>query len=135
MDETLEKKQITLPLTRGKSAVHRVISIYASLFQDKYGFKWKGNYAMYGKFVKQLLEDYTEVQLAFLLIVFFNWKGMADDNQRDQDFLCNIAFPITAFMKGVTKYEAYTRNVLGKDFDNEEALYKDISIHFRALSS
>lgn len=131
--ETEIKPIITLPITRGKSPVMRLLSIYCSLFIDKFGVSYKGSVPMTLKQFKDLLVVYSELQLAALLIVYFNWKGMAGDNFKDQDFLCSIAFPPTAFRSSISKYEVYARNVMGMPFDDDEKLLPIVGTHFKTL--
>lgn len=125
---------ITLPIIRGKSPTARVFSIYCSLFLDKFGMGYKGSVPMAMKQVKDLLVSYTELQLAMLLIIYFEWKGMSGDNFKDQEYLCNVAFPPTMFRSQISKYEIYARNVMNLDFDNDEKLLPLVGKHISQLT-
>lgn len=122
-----EQSKITLPLSRGKSEVPRLISIYGTLFKDKYGFNIRGNsYPVLGKVFKDLLKDYTEIQIAWLLCIFFDWRGVDGNNDREVQWLTDNAHSIILFKSGMNKniYELYVRNFLGQDdvFDDDEKL-------------
>lgn len=114
------KNEITLPLTRGNTPLKRVDSIYGSLFQSKYGFyPTTATIGSRLKTIKELLKSFTELQLALLFIVFFNWKGMNDSNEKEQAYLQSKTHALPIFKFNNSQYEAYVRNVAGysKEFD------------------
>ena len=66
----------TLNEKSGKTPVNRLQSLYSLLFKNLYGFKPKPTtYPQTGGVFKQLLKDYSEIQIACLLIVFFLMIG------------------------------------------------------------
>lgn len=129
---------ITLNPAQGKTPVSRLQSLYGKLFSHLYGFKPKPTtYPQTGKVFKDLLGSYTEIQIACLLIVFFNWQGMTDKEQSEKDWLVKNAHSIFQFRGGLNKYEAYTRNVAGwgEEFDNDSKLYDIVRKKIAQLST
>lgn len=136
--ENIETKIITLPISRGKSPVTRLQSIYSTLFYHLYGFKIKASiYPQLGIVFKKLLVDYSEIQIAWLLIVFFNWHGMNDNDNRETEWLTKNAHSIFQFKGAVNKYETYVRNISGynEEFDNDEKLFQLVGNWIKELST
>lgn len=119
------KSNITLNPAQGKTPVSRLQSLNSKLFNHMYGFAPK-NYAETGTVFKSLLDSYSEIQIACLLIVFYNWRGMDDKDDGAFKWLTDQAHSPFIFKKNVSKYEAYCRNVAGwgDEFENDEKLYK-----------
>lgn len=111
-----------LPDSRGKNYIFRVLSIYRDLFRNKYGFAPTISVPRFGKSIKELVSTYSELQIAALLVVFFNWKGITGDNDFESTKLINAAYPIQWFHTSINQYEVYLRNVFHLDFENEEAV-------------
>lgn len=131
-----EEVKVTLNTDRGKSPVTRLMSLYSHLFNHLYGFNPKS--AMFGplgKVFKETLINYSEIQIACLLIVFFNWKGMGDNDKKEEDWLINNAHSIFIFKSGLAKYEVYARNVAGwvDEFDNDTLLYPIVRFHLQKI--
>lgn len=113
---------ITLPIHRGKTSHQRLDSIYIDLYNNLYSSK--PSYADIGKrqkIFKDLLKVYTELQIATLLIIFFNWNGMDNQSEREKDYLIKNAHSITLFKYDINKYELYTKNVSGYKDEFEES--------------
>lgn len=126
IQEDTSSGKITITLGRkGESSVAVLQRLFSHLFQHLYGFKPKSTtYPQMGGVFKQLLKDYSEIQIACLLIVFFNWQGMTDSSPKEKDWLISTAHSIYQFRGGISKYEAYIRNYkdMGKEFENDEEL-------------
>ncbi len=120
-----EVSKVTLNPKQGKTPIARLQSLYSLYFRHTYGFKPK-NYAELGKCLKDLLRLYSEIQIASLLIVFFNWQGMDNHQQGEKDWLIKSTHSIWLFKRGINQYEAYIRNVQGltEEFEDDEKLYK-----------
>jgi len=102
----------TLPLDRGKTPILRLLSIYKDCFRHLYGFSYKPNFGRDLKVFKELLEQYTELQLARLLVAYFNWN--------DNSFLLSTVYSIQVFKTYLPKLEAHVRNIEGEPFDDED---------------
>ncbi len=109
-----------LPETRGKTYILRILSVYCDLFKDKYGFQPSLSFGKLGKLIKSLMESHTELQIAAMLIVFFNWAGMDGGSDFDRDKLVNAAHSFGWFYGTINQYEIYLRNIQRLEFDNEE---------------
>lgn len=127
----------TLPLSRGSNPAQRVLSIYGTLFSNLYGFIDNTSYPKKVGIVSKLLKDYTELQLAYLLIVYFNWNGMSGNDKREREFLINSTHSIGLFASGINKYVAYTKNVLGfsKEFDDSDNLLEKVGEYIQNLTT
>lgn len=108
-----------------KMALKRVVGVYQVLFRDKYGFGVKSvSFGPINKVLKELLTTYSETQLKFLLMIYFRWKGMNDNDTREELYFNSRTHDIFTFKFNLNKFEAYGRNVLGynEEFDKEEEL-------------
>lgn len=124
--QAVKEEKVTLSLQQGNSPVKRLISLYSKLFMDVYGYKVNSaSYGIIGKTLKDLLVNYSEIQLACLLVVFFAWRGMDDKSEKEQEWLLKNTHSPFYFRKDLTKYETYVRNVAGwsKEFDDDKLLY------------
>lgn len=134
---TISDKKITLPIQRGKTAVTRLTSIYDTLFENLYGFKNKNNLPLTNSLFKKMLETYSEVQIACLLTIYFDWSGMDNNNNREKQWLLDNAHPILIFKSKLSVYEAYARNVsgYGNDFDDDKKMLSIVAKHIVELST
>ena len=137
IDIPLEVKKI-LPIERGKTPHQRVDSIYCDLFKDKYGvYPNNSTIGMRLKVLKELCQNYTELQLSFLLIVFFAWRGMQDNNDKEQNYLQGKAHDLFTFRYNISQYEVYTRNVANysKEFDDSDLLLSLVGKYITELKN
>jgi len=116
-----------LPIQRGNSYIKRILSIYSDLFRNKYGFHPKVTMGKFGSLMKALHENLSEVQIAALLIVFFNWKGMTNSDAFEEKKLLGATHNPGWFSSSINQYEAYIRNVWGLNFDDENEVVKFVS--------
>lgn len=113
--------ELTLPTHRGKLAHQRLDSIYIDLYYNLYLSKPSvSDIGKRLKIFKDLLSVYTELQIAILLITFFNWNGMDNNSSKDRDFFTNNAHAIHLFKYNINKFELYIKNVSGYkvEFEN-----------------
>ncbi len=123
-----------LPLTRGKTYILRVLSIYTDLFRYTYRFYPQLPIGRFGKALKVLMGSHTELQIAALLIVFFNWRGMDGNDTFEIQNLQKVTHNFGWFFSSVNKYEAYLRNIYGLDMDNEEDVRDFVSKNMVAIN-
>lgn len=104
----------TLPSVRGKAPVHRVYSIYSDMYNSVYGIRPTWNSGKL-KVIKDLLNDYTELQLAVLIIIFLKDKDI---------YLLENGHPLFNFKYNLDKYVAQVRIKEGllKEFDGSDDL-------------
>lgn len=122
-----------LPESRGKTYILRVLSVYCDLFKDKYGFMPTISFGKFGKLLKSLIESHTELQIAAMMIVFFDWAGMdgGDDFQREK--LINSGHSLGWFFSTTNQYEIYLRNVRKLNFNNEDDVRNFVGTSLLAL--
>lgn len=82
---------------RGKTYIMRVMSIYKDLFRNKYGFNPQINIGRFGKSLKELITTKTEMQIASMMIVFFNWRGMQGNSDYDENKLISATHSFAWF--------------------------------------
>lgn len=109
-----------LPEKRGSNYIQRITSVYSDLFKDKYGFYPAINFGKVGNLLKSMILNHTELQIAAMLIVFFDWAGMDGSSDFDREKLVNAAHSFGWFYGTTNQYEIYLRNVLKINLDNEE---------------
>lgn len=122
-----------LPESRGKNYITRIISIYIDLFRDKYGFVPQITYSRWGRQLKSLIENHSELQIASMLIVYFNWKGMAGDDDWAEQKLIDAGHNLGWFFSTVNTYQIYLRNVFNLEFDNEDKVKEFVGTHMNSL--
>ena len=130
-DEIKHYGRPTLPLSRGKTRAMRLLSIYCHLFKEKFGVEAKLNIGMANKIFNDLCNSYSEVQVALLLIAYFNWKGMNGNDMKESDYLSGQAYPLGLFKSGVSKYEVYMRNIERVEFDNDDKVLLIVANYFK----
>lgn len=122
-----------LPEVRGKTYIMRVLSIYTDLFRHKYGFYPQLPIGRFGKALKVLHVTHTELQIAALLIIFFDWSGVDGNDDWEKQSLIKVTHNMGWFFNSVNKYEAYLRNVIALDMDNEEEVRKFVGLNMSNL--
>lgn len=137
--DIVDTNAVTLPLVRadgvstGKTPTDRLLYLYSKLYYYTYTSSYKPNWGRDKKILTSMLGDFSEVQLAYMLCVYFNWHGMTGDNSKDYDFYTSATFPITMFKTTCNKYEVYIRNVLGFKFDDDQEMLKKVGEHLRSI--
>lgn len=107
----------TLPEKYGKNWLQRVVAVYSQLWLSTYGQLPKGlNYARVGSSLKPLKENFSEYQLALMLIQYFQWYGADGSDEFAHNRLRQNAFPLLWFPGYV---DAITV-ALGKVLDDEK---------------
>ena len=125
-----------LPESRGRDTIKRVLSIYRDLWRHERGFEFKIlNWGMLGSLVKKLSGVYTEVQIAALLIVFFNWHGLTGNDKYEHEAVAKASYAFGWFFKCCNQYETYLRNTYGLEFDDPVAVRKFVAEHMTKLST
>ncbi len=122
-----------LPESRGSNYIQRVASVYGDLFKDKYGFFPTINFGRLGKLLKIQIETHTELQIAALLIVFFNWAGMDGGDNFARDRLISSGHAFGWFFNNPNQYEIYLRNVHKLNFENEDEVRNYVGKSLLAL--
>ena len=119
-----EKKEaiMQLPETFGKTYITRLLSTYKRLFNDKFGFQPTVDMPRFGKACKSLCEAHHELQIASMMVIYFQWCGMAGNDEFTHKKLLDNAFNFQWFSSTINQYEAYLRNVMKVDMDNESSL-------------
>ncbi len=122
-----------LPESRGKTYITRVASVYCDLFRDKYGFNPTISFGKFGKLLKVLMENHTELQIAAMMIVFFDWAGMDGGSDFDREKLVNAGHSFGWFFSNPNNYEIYLRNILHINLDNEDETRDFVGKYLLAL--
>ena len=133
MKSTAEIIAGQLPIIRGNTYIKRVLSIYTDLFRHKYGFYPNLPIGRFGKALKLLIKTHTELQIAALLVVFFEWQGMDGSDSFERDRLLKVTHNMGWFFNSVNKYQAYLQNVFGLDFNNEEVVKEFVAKNMLAI--
>lgn len=123
----------TLPIERGKTPTGRLMSIYQTMFYHHYGFYDKSDFKRNCVILSGLLKSYSELQVARMLTIFFNWHGMTGSDDREFNFLSGATFALGLFKAGTSKYEAYIRNVLKEPFDDDKQTLTNVGKYILSL--
>lgn len=118
-----------MPDTRVKD----IRGFYIAIFNKMYGFNPTVSFPRTGAIIKRMLQDFNEWQIQLFICVHFNWRGMDGTDEFNFKRLRDKAFPIEWIPNNVNSYQAYIRNVLGLDFDDEKVLKEYISNYIKSL--
>jgi hypothetical protein len=135
-DKEIKESVITtgqLPKTRGNTYIIRLLSIYKDLFNNLYGFYPTVPPQNYGRQLKSIMLYKSELQIALLMIIFFNWAGVSGNSDIDKMKLINAQHPLNWFLKNINPYEVYARNILNIDVDKENEVKEFVAKHMLAL--
>jgi hypothetical protein len=133
MKKQIEIQSGQLPLVRGKTYIIRILSIYNDLFRQKYGFRPTLSIGKFGIMLKRLTKSHTELQIASLMIVFFNWKGIDGNDDFEEKKLLQVTHNSGWFFNSIDKYKAYLINVFRLDFNNEDEVRKFVSDYMLSI--
>lgn len=108
-----------LPGLIGKTPLARLVKVYSIKFRDLYGFEPQVmNWAQLGRFFKDMLKNYTEWQIAAMILLHFDWHGASGDDDFTFNRLSDRCFPLEWVPKASNAYRAYLQNSVGLEWDN-----------------
>lgn len=113
-----------LPESMGKTPTSRLVRVYALKYEDLYGVEYKANWPALTKLFKPLLESMTEMQIAALIVLHFEWRGASGEDQFTHDRLAERCFPLEWVPKAVNQYLPYLQNALEVPFTDEAKVKK-----------
>lgn len=119
-----KEDNVILPVKDSKSYIDRLAKLYGTLFKIKMGFSPKIEFGRDGKILSSLKKEYSELQIASMMVLYFDWRGMEDNDDRGYQWLLDNAFPITIMKSKINSLEAYMRNVADVNFDDDRDLLK-----------
>lgn len=126
---TIDKQ--LLPPERGIKPSNRVDSIYCDLYKNKYGFYPSiSNLPSRLKVFNELLKQHTEVQLAWLLIVYFGLE-------KDKKWFETKNYDVFTFKFNIDKFISYTLNESDykNEYEDSDKIYPIIAKYFINLTS
>lgn len=113
---------VTLPEGMGKTDLDRLLKVYCLLFRKKTGVDYKISFAKDKSILKRLRAQMSELEIASLLVVFFNWYGMSGSDEREQQKLVGAGFNIAWFSSQINVYKMYAKNIAGIPEDDKKRL-------------
>ncbi len=125
-----------LPSNMGKTPLSRLKTFYSALYVDE--FKVEPRVFLNGKdggVLKSLLKDFSEVQVAALMIAHFNWYGPDGSQEWEHQKLVNAAFPITWITPNVNKYALLITSLHKTDFGEAKSVFQYDKKYLRGLST
>lgn len=107
----------------GGTYIQRLSHIYGKLWEKKYGMKPIIAYGQIGKVAKEYLDlGFNEYQIAYLIILFFDWSGASGEDDFQRKRLIDKTHSIFLMKPIVDSIRAYSKNVLKIDVDNTEQI-------------
>lgn len=85
------------------------------------------NFPRLGMAFKKLLVENTELQITVLLLTFFYWYGVSGDDEREQKYLYDKAFPIELLLYKKQEILNYLTNNRVLCYDDPVDNYKYIT--------
>lgn len=119
-----------LPLNLGKTPLVRLVTFYSRVFKHRYGFYPRVSYPKIGGVYRTILSQLSETQIAMMILLHFEWKGASGEDEFVYKTLSNNSFPMEWVPKNSNSYEAYIRNVLNINFDDDEEIINSIDKQF-----
>jgi hypothetical protein len=123
-----------LPENFGSTRLKRILKVYSRLWSKKYNLLYKPNYPRFGGALKGL-DDLTEIQIASLLFIHFEWAGMDGSDTFQQKRMHDATYPFEWLVRAKNTYLAYIKNVVKIDPDDQEGLYEFVGKQINKLST
>lgn len=117
----------------GKTAIVRTCTFYSMLFEQRYGFKPILKYPMLGKVLKPVLDQFSEYQVALLILVFMNWQGADNNSDFERRKLQDKCYPLNWMPMNINAYLAFAKNYLGIKFEDENEVKEYVTSTLRGL--
>jgi hypothetical protein len=111
--------------------VNSIRGFYSALFKRLYGFSPTISFPKTGAVIKRLLNDFTESQCELLICVHFNWRGMDGTDEFQYKSLADRAFPLEWLGLRANAYQAFIRNKLGINFDDDTAVKQAVADYIK----
>lgn len=128
LSTTLELEHKTLPESMGKTWLSRVVKMYQLLWLSTYGRLPQGlNYGRVGKSLKPLKENFSEYQLALMLIQYFEWYGAGGDDSFIHQKLQQNTFPLSWFPTYVDAISVFLGDTLDDQSEMEALVNNKLS--------
>jgi hypothetical protein len=130
------KEYIQLSQTLGKTPLSRLGKFYALLYRDE--FQVDPKVYLNGKeggILKSLLKDYTEQQLAALLIAHFNWYGPQGQDDREHGRLKDAAYPLAWVKPNLNKYIIFLNSIHRLDLEDSRDVADFVKDYVCGLST
>lgn len=87
-----------LDKSMGKTWILRIVKFYSLLWFSTYGrLPIVTNYGKLGKLLKPYKDNYSEYQLALMLMQYFEWYGVSGDDEFQHRRLQQNTFPLEWF--------------------------------------
>lgn len=119
-----------LPESMGKTPLVRIVTFYSRVFKHRYGFSPRVSYPKVGGVFKTLMSELSEQQIALMILLHFEWRGADGSDEYLYKKFSNASFPIEWIPRNSNSYEAYIRNVLHINFDDDNEVFNSIDKKF-----
>ena len=103
------------------------------LFEQRYGFKPILKYPMLGKVLKPVLDQFSEWQVALLVLIFMNWQGADNNSDFEKRKLQDKCYPLNWMPMNINAYIAFAKNYLGIAFEDENEVKEYVIDTLRGL--
>lgn len=107
---------LQLPSWLGRNAHTRLARIYELVWELAYNAPHKVNIKGFaGKIFRNLLKDYSEVEVGMMLILHFEWKGIKGTNNQIHERLYENGFPLGWIPKSAPLYSQFIKEHIGAE--------------------
>lgn len=135
-NRTEKAENATLPVKLGTTPLLRLSSLYERLYEHE--FNVKPRVLLRGRdggVLKSLLKSFSEVQIAVLMIVHFNWYGMSGNDEWQYDKLRENCFPLSWISVRANNYIAYLSEMEDLDISDTKQIKQYITDYMRDANS
>ena len=119
--------------TKADPRVKDIHGFYSAVFNKLFGFNPSLRYPITGSMLKKLLVDFTQWQIQVMILIHFNWRGMEGNDEWAFKKLRDRSFPLEWLHFSVNSYQAYARNVLGLNFDDDKSLQEYVHNYVKSI--
>lgn len=107
-----------LPVTFGNTPTKRIVNFYSKVFHKRFGFYPRVLYPRIGGLYKSVLNEFTEYQVALMVLLHFEWRGSDGRDEFIHKRLADNVYPLEWLPRNINAYQAFIRNTLNIKFDD-----------------
>lgn len=117
-NNTDDSAKVTLPSWLGTNSLARLAKVYDMVWEKNYGTKsYTKLNGHAGVLLKRLLDEHSEIIVALMIILHFEWRGLFGKEESIYKRLQSAGFPLSWVPNNANLYRAYIKNNLGIDDD------------------
>lgn len=103
-----------LPRKYGGTSISRMVEVYNLMWKRHFGFpSFETAMGKNAKIMSNLLKRFNEYEVASMILIHFEWKGVGGENEYIHKRMAESGFPISWLPSNINAYQVFIKNVLG----------------------